>query len=132
MYRKHFSITAIFVSLLFIAIWALAEETQAVISFKEPVHDFGDVIQEEVVSHEFEFENTGQTSLILRNVLTTCGCTVTSWPKEPIPPGGKRNLKVYFNTRWRLGAQTKTILVISNATNTREKLTITANVLPKR
>ena len=63
----------------------------------------------------FEFTNTGNEALIITNVISTCGCTVPSKPKEPIMPGktGKIEVKYNMNT----GPIRKTITVESNATN---------------
>lgn len=63
----------------------------------------------------FEFTNTGNEALIITNVISTCGCTVPSKPKEPIMPGktGKIEVKYNMNT----GPIRKTITVESNAIN---------------
>lgn len=63
----------------------------------------------------FEFTNIGNEPLIITNVISTCGCTVPSKPKEPIMPGktGKIEVKYNMNT----GPIRKTITVESNAIN---------------
>jgi hypothetical protein len=45
------------------------------LSFVEKSHDFGDISQGDIVDYVFEFENSGDTPLVLSNVQTTCGCT---------------------------------------------------------
>ncbi|HAZ26265.1 MAG TPA: hypothetical protein DCY95_18235, partial [Algoriphagus sp.] len=71
-------------------------ESGAVITFKEKSVDFGDITQGDKVSHTFELTNTGTTPLIISNVAATCGCTVPSWPKDPIAPGAKAKIEVSF------------------------------------
>ena len=78
----------------------------------------------------FTFTNTGKAPLVLTNVYSTCGCTVPSWPKDPIMPGKSNVIKVRYNTS-RLGAIKRTITVESNATNNPIKLEIKGNVLMK-
>lgn len=63
----------------------------------------------------FEFKNTGDAPLIIKNVKSTCGCTVPSWPKEPIAPGKTGVIEVKYNMS--PGPIRKTITVQSNAVN---------------
>lgn len=99
--------------------------------FVEESFDFGDIQQGDKVDHTFEFENAGDQPLILSNVLTTCGCTASDWPREPITPGEMASIKVTFNSAGKMGVQNKIITIVSNAVNQRERIKITTNVLPK-
>ena len=67
-----------------------AQQKAASISFKETVHDFGDIKEADGnVIHKFEFTNTGSEPLIVQNVTPSCGCTTPTWTKEPVMPGEK-------------------------------------------
>lgn len=46
--------------------------------------------------------------------VASCGCTTPEWPKEPIAPGKKAQIKVTFDPAGRPGPFTKTISVYSN------------------
>ena len=63
----------------------------------------------------FEFKNTGNAPLIISNVQSTCGCTVPSFPKDPVMPGKTGKIDVKYNMT--PGPIRKTITVESNATN---------------
>lgn len=102
------------------------------ITFVESTHDFGDIEQGTKVNHVFEFENSGTEPLVLSNVLTTCGCTATSWPREPIAPGEGGEIAVSFNSAGKMGKQNKVVTVVSNAVNSQERVKIITNVLPKK
>ncbi|MEM6846388.1 MAG: DUF1573 domain-containing protein [Bacteroidota bacterium] len=102
------------------------------ITFAEDSKDFGDIVQGDKVSHTFEFENTGTEPLILSNVLTTCGCTATAWPREPIVPGASNKIEVSFNSTGKKGRQNKIVTVVSNAINAQERVKLIANVLPNK
>ena len=84
------------------------------IEFEVIEHNFGIIPQGGNGTFEFVFTNTGTEPLILSNVRSSCGCTVPSWPHEPIPVGGKESIKVKYDTN-RLGQFNKTISVYSNA-----------------
>ena len=102
------------------------------ITFAEDTHDFGDIEQGTKVSHTFEFENAGTDPLILSNVLTTCGCTATDWPRDPVAPGNGGKIEVSFNSAGKMGKQNKVVTVVSNAVNAQERVKIITNVLPKK
>ncbi len=100
------------------------------ITFVKLVHDYGQIEQGANGECEFEFKNTGKADLILTNCRSSCGCTVPSWPKDPIAPGKKAVIKVKYNTN-RIGQINKSITVESNAVNDRVVLKITGNISPK-
>lgn len=107
------------------------EASGAAISFKEKSIDFGDITQGDKVSHTFELTNTGKAPLIISNVAATCGCTVPSWPKEPIAPGKSAEIKVSFNSTGKMGKQNSVVRIYSNASEPIEKISLISNVLPK-
>ncbi len=105
---------------------------EAILVFDHDEHHFGDVFEGEKVEHTFSFRNTGSGSLILQNVLSTCGCTAPVWPKEPIEAGAEGKIKIVFNSKGKIGRQNKVITVRSNAKDGDVRLFITAMVLPKK
>ncbi|RAI83745.1 DUF1573 domain-containing protein [Algoriphagus yeomjeoni] len=107
------------------------EQSGAVLTFKEKSIDFGDITQGDKVEHTFELTNTGSTPLIISNVAVTCGCTATSWPKEPIAPGKSSEIKVSFNSAGKMGKQNSVVRIYSNASEPIEKVSLISNVLPK-
>jgi len=84
------------------------------IEFQVTEHDFGTIQQGGDGSFDFVFTNTGVEPLVLTNVRSSCGCTIPSWPHDPIPAKGKEAIKVKYDTN-RVGKFNKTITVTSNA-----------------
>ncbi|HAA17908.1 MAG TPA: DUF1573 domain-containing protein, partial [Cytophagales bacterium] len=72
----------------------------------------------------------GNAPLILSNVLVTCGCTATDWPKEAIPPGKDGEIKVTFNSTGKMGMQSKPVTVLSNSSQGQVQVKLMGNVLP--
>jgi hypothetical protein len=85
-----------------------------VISFENRVFDFGQLNQGASVEHEFVFTNTGKSDLLIRRVISGCGCTAVEPSLTVIKPGGSSGVKAVFNSRGFRGRQNKGITVISN------------------
>lgn len=93
-----------------------AQERFADLKFTKTVHDFGTFSEKEKKSCVFEFTNKGNLPLIINQVLTSCGCTVAKYVKEPIPPGGKGQISVTYDGKGKFpGPFHKTITVRSNS-----------------
>ena len=100
------------------------------ISFNEYEHDFGVMDEGDVVTHYFEFTNTGAEPLILDKCKGSCGCTVPQCPKNPIAPGETGSIEVKFNSKGKKNKQTKKVTVTANTDPVQTILTIKANVTP--
>lgn len=97
---------------------AKAQDTKAAvgpeIEFEKVVHDYGDVPFNGDGTCEFRFTNTGNEPLLVQKPKSSCGCTIPSWPNEPILPGESDVIKVTYRTN-RAGNINKTVTVTSNA-----------------
>lgn len=91
-----------------------SEKAQATIVFEETEYDFGTIKEGEVVEHVFRFTNTGQAPLLIQDASAPCGCTVPSWTKEPIEPGKQGEIVVRFDSKGRVGQQTKQVTITAN------------------
>lgn len=100
-----------------------------VIKFEENDHDFGKIYEGESVSYDFKFTNSGKSELIIAEVSSSCGCTVPSYPKTPIRPGESGVIKVMFNSKGKLGYQSKSVLVAANTQPNTTILRIKAEVV---
>jgi hypothetical protein len=100
--------------------------------FDSDTHDFGSIAQGEKVSFAFKFTNTGKTDLLIREAHASCGCTVPSFPKTPIPPGGQGTIDVTFNSEGKSGMQHKEITVVANTIPNTKVLVITGEVVDPR
>ncbi len=101
---------------------------EAVITFDEKYHDIGNITVGEIISYAFRFHNSGKGDLIIKKVITSCGCTVSKWSKKPIHPGEAGEIEVIFDSSGRYGIQNKAISVLSNAKNGKQVLTISATI----
>ncbi|HOZ81752.1 MAG TPA: DUF1573 domain-containing protein [Bacteroidia bacterium] len=100
------------------------------ISFESETHDFGTIPYSGNGTYEFKFTNTGKEPLVISNAKGSCGCTVPSWPKEPILKGHSGVISVHYDTK-RPGPFTKTVTVSSNGKTAEKVLTIKGNVETK-
>jgi hypothetical protein len=103
----------------------------AIIEFDKTSFDFGTVAEGDIVNAEFEVTNAGKTDLIITKASPSCGCTVPTWPKDPIKPGETSKVVAKFNTNGKPNKQVKSITLFTNTAKGREVLTIRGNVTPK-
>ena len=59
------------------------------------------------------FSNTGTEPLVIKNARGSCGCTVPTWPREPIMPGESSIIEIRYDTK-RVGPFTKTVKLTTN------------------
>lgn len=103
------------------------------IEFKEETINYGTVTKgEDSGKRVFEFTNTGNEPLLISDAKSSCGCTVPSYPKEPIAPGSTGTIEVQYNMN--PGPISKTITITTNAINKENgmvALRIKGNVIVK-
>jgi hypothetical protein len=99
-----------------------------IIKFDKLEHDYGTIEQNADGNCVFKFTNEGKEPLILSNVRSSCGCTVPTWPRQPILPGQSEVIQVKYDTK-RVGMISKSITVLSNAKEAQVTLKIKGNVI---
>jgi len=98
-----------------------------VITFDKVIHDYGVINKGDNGKCEFKFTNTGKEPLILSRPRSNCGCTVPTWPRQPIMPGKSDIITVVYDTQ-RMGPIHKSVTVFSNAKNNAVVLQIKGTV----
>lgn len=104
-----------FIILLLIGPQNLLAQGNAQITFDTTRYDYGVVQAGAKAEYFFAFTNTGDVDLNISDVKTTCFCTASEWPTQPIPPGGKGTIRVNFDTVGKNGPYAKGVNVFSNA-----------------
>ncbi|MDR2848180.1 MAG: DUF1573 domain-containing protein [Bacteroidales bacterium] len=94
-------------------------------------HDFGKIKEGEKVSYRFEFKNTGENNLIVKEVRTYCGCTASQYTKAPVAPGSKGFVEITFDSTQRPGKQEKNFAIATNTVQEYSVLTFSCEVEPK-
>ncbi len=111
--------------------FAISARAQGVMQFEADNHDFGNVPEGTMATHEFKFKNTGNQPVVIANVQASCGCTTPDWTKTPVLPGKTGIIKAMYSSAGRPGVFNKTVTVTSNATEPSKVLTIKGAVLTK-
>ncbi|CAL2104251.1 conserved exported protein of unknown function likely involved in colony spreading and cell motility [Tenacibaculum sp. 190130A14a] len=110
--------------LSFVAICLLSLSVNAQeFKFVTETIDYGKVAYGSEGKRTFEFTNIGDAPLIIKDIKSTCGCTVPKKPEKPIMPGEKGQIEVSYDTK-RPGGFSKAITIMSNAKKKRRMLKI--------
>ena len=103
-------------------------EIAASILWKSDVVEVGEIPQNVPKIIEFEFKNTGDTTVLISNVQPTCGCTVAEYTKTPIKSGETAKITAKFNAANK-GTFAKTIKVTTTAEEGQKALTFKGTVI---
>jgi hypothetical protein len=85
-----------------------------IIQWKDTLNNFGTIKTGDSAHLKFQFTNIGKTPLFILNTRTSCGCTVTDFPKDPVMPGNSGFIRVTYKSGAQTGEINKTITVIAN------------------
>ncbi len=124
--NKLFYALALALFLLFSCSSEISQKN-AIIKFKNVEQDFGVLTYQKEKGYSFEFTNPGKSPLIIQNVETSCGCTVADWPKKPLAPGKKGEIKIKYDADFP-GVFQKTITVYYNGKDSPAVLKISGKV----
>ncbi|MBE7690731.1 DUF1573 domain-containing protein [Tenacibaculum piscium] len=108
-----------FVAVLFITLTVSAQEFK----FETETIDYGKIAVGSEGKRTFEFTNIGDEPIIIKDIISACGCTVPKKPEAPIMPGQKGSIDVSYDTK-RVGGFSKALTIVSNAKNTRKRIKI--------
>lgn len=80
----------------------------------DTIHDFGLIGGKEKVSHRFVFTNKGSEPVMIDTVKSHCGCTTSSYTREPIMPGKTGSVTVTYDPTDHYGGFHKTATLVLN------------------
>jgi hypothetical protein len=101
-----------------------------VAKFDKTVHEFADLTQGIPGTASFTLTNDGKEPLIISSAKASCGCTNLTYGKDPILPGKSTTISATYNAA-AVGNFTKSITVITNASDQPVILQIKGKVVPK-
>lgn len=97
--------------LLLIALAAGEARAQGRLNFETLTHDFGSIAEGRTPTYTFTFTNGGDVPVRLTEVRPACGCTTPAYSTEPVPPGGRGEIVVEYNSQGRPGPFEKSVYV---------------------
>ena len=92
---------------------ALENTDGPVMTFESMIVDYGEIEQHSEPLRVAKFTNTGNAPLIIKGARGSCGCTVPTFPKQPIMPGETAEIEIRYDTK-RIGKINKTVKITTN------------------
>lgn len=89
-------------------------QAQPHVKLDSDVANLGEVMFQLPAKATFTLTNEGDKPLQITRVHPGCGCMQVKWPKDPVMPGGKSEIEVWYDARM-LGVFQKDIEVQTNA-----------------
>lgn len=109
----------------------VVKRTNAKMTFESLSVDYGTIENGGEPLRLIKFTNTGTEPLVIQNARGSCGCTVPTWPKEPIAPGQSSSMEVRYDTK-RTGPINKSITITTNEGPDNHVIQVIGTVLPPK
>jgi hypothetical protein len=103
------------------------ERTNAIMTFESLTVDYGTIENGSEPLRVVNFTNTGTEPLVIKNARGSCGCTVPTWPKEPIAPGQSSTIEIRYDTK-RTGKINKSVTITTNEGPDSHVLQVVGNI----
>ena len=94
---------------------------------EHPVLELSGLKKDKVTQKEFALKNSGNSPLIINNIITSCVCMVPEWDKSPVAPGKTTIIEVVIKPE-ETGYFHKIIDVFCNTKSSPVKLTVKGEV----
>lgn len=107
------------------------EKTNAKMSFESLTVDYGTIENGSEPLRTVKFTNTGTDPLVIKSARGSCGCTVPTYPKEPIAPGQSSVIEIRYDTK-RTGKISKSVTITTNEGPDSHVLQVIGEVLPAK
>lgn len=110
---------------------AVAASAGPAIKIANDSFDFGQTIQHAKVIHTFWIKSVGDEALRITKINPGCGCTKAPLRDSVLAPGDSTALDIIFSTRSFLGKVDKRPYLITNASDEKVYLSISAQLFPE-
>ncbi|MCY7330047.1 MAG: DUF1573 domain-containing protein [Saprospiraceae bacterium] len=102
------------------------------VSWNRDTIRYGQVEDGAIVLDSFRVTNTGIYPYIIKDVRTSCDCTILQFPRYPVMPGESATIRLEFDSQGKLGRTTPGMVIYDNSSpNARTIVYLDGAVLPR-
>ena len=102
------------------------------VSWNRDTIRYGEVEEGTIVLDSFRVTNTGVYPYIVKDVRTSCDCTVLQYPKFPVMPGETATVRIEFDSQGKIGPTAPAIVIHDNSgPNARNILYLRGTIIPR-
>lgn len=106
----------------------ISKNKETHIKLEKTLHDFEDILNNNSATTVFRFSNEGDVPLIIKDVKTSCSCTVALWNNDTIRKNQTGRITITYNPN-ELGPFVNIIEIYYNEITTPQKLMIKGNII---
>ncbi len=111
------------------AFTVLRAQSVSPVRFDDTAWNFGRISEDGgKVKNTYTFTNVSPAPVVVDEVVTTCGCAVASFSREPVMPGRKGSITVTFDPRGLTSSVNKTIKVSYNGGSSMSTLSLRGQI----
>lgn len=94
---------------------------------------FDNIDEGYILLDSFKVTNIGEHPYVVREVKTTCDCTVLRYPKEPLMPGETATIRIEFDSAGKAGlAQPGIVIYDNSAPNLRSIIYLSGYIISRK
>jgi len=97
------------------------------ITFKDTIINLGEIPHNKDTSTFFTFKNTSPSPVKIKDIKSSCGCTIPKWYDDEIAPNDEARINVIYNAD-RPGKFKRDILVVFHGNIAPQRLSIKGEV----
>lgn len=94
-------------------LYSSAQRSEKII-FDAKYKQFDSLIEGDTLFFDYAFTNTSSIDFKIENIAATCGCTTPYYSKTPVKPNETGVIKVAFDTKDRVGENSKGVNLSTN------------------
>lgn len=94
MSRLYFSLSVVFFC---VQLCSAQNNSVTLLEFEDRALDLGEVKHGDVITTSFKFTNISQDTVYF-DLVSSCECTETDWPRNPVLPGDSGQIKIVFDS----------------------------------
>lgn len=104
----------IFAAIISVLLLSMKWQATSSVKFDEYAFNFGKIKQGKPVKHTFRFKNVSKQPVIIKNITTSCGCTVPEYSKIPVLPEQFGNIMITYDAKEPLPFNKTAIVFLSS------------------
>lgn len=124
------SVLMLILAITFTGCKKVGENEITTLKIEDPVRHYSPVMQGTKQEIALKVTNTGKEPLVLKDVMTSCGCTTAKFPTYAIAPGNSADIELEYDSNKNTGYTAIYTTITANTAEKAHNVFFDINVVP--